>query len=351
MINNTYKNSLVYERVGEMEIRRLNTIRGLAAAIVFFTHFSDVTGWIGGIVGGKAGQYGVMLFFLLSGFLMSHLNMQKDINRKNITLYALARSGRVLPLYVVVVIFSYFFSLLDIDWLYKIPNEQALAAHLLFIYGDSVLWTVAVDIQFYFIFAGLWILFSKKTGYIYVTAVGILIFLFFTNFSRLHGDIYGIPYHLRVLKSLPYFLVGVILGLHYNTLTIPRYLKKHAFVLSLLLIPLMYPSFSPVESDAKIRMWLSYEVLIVMSAVFFSVVFLVPEKNIILENPLGDFLGKISYSLYLLHLPIISLVDKMNFLIEVKLVVSIILSIAIAYFVYRFFERPMITRFKKGLSR
>jgi len=48
-----------------LEIRKLNTLRGLAALIVLITHFSDVTGWLGGSLGGRAGQYGVMLFFLL----------------------------------------------------------------------------------------------------------------------------------------------------------------------------------------------------------------------------------------------------------------------------------------------
>jgi peptidoglycan/LPS O-acetylase OafA/YrhL len=80
-----------------LEIRKLNSLRGLAALIVFFTHFSDITNWLGGALGGGSGAYGVMLFFLLSGFLMSYLYFDREFNKANIAGYFLARAGRVLP--------------------------------------------------------------------------------------------------------------------------------------------------------------------------------------------------------------------------------------------------------------
>ena len=90
-----------------MEIRKLNSIRALAALIVFFTHFSDITNWLNGALGGGTGAYGVMLFFLLSGFLMAYLYLHVEFNKANINRYFLARAGRVLPLYLVIVFASY----------------------------------------------------------------------------------------------------------------------------------------------------------------------------------------------------------------------------------------------------
>ena len=46
-----------------MEIRKLNALRGLAALIVFFTHFSDITLWLDGA---------------LSGFLMAYPYLSKE---------------------------------------------------------------------------------------------------------------------------------------------------------------------------------------------------------------------------------------------------------------------------------
>ena len=324
-----------------MEIRKLNALRGLAALMVFITHFSDVTQWIDGSLGGRSGQYGVMLFFLLSGFLMAYLYIDKTFDKKNIKQYIFARVGRVLPLYFIVVFASYFLYSNGFHGLYEIADGKSLTAHLLFTFGESILWTIGPEIQFYFIFMLIWFLASWRPGYIYVFIIGVLITLFFTNFPRIHGDIQGVPYNFfHLLRSLPYFLIGVIFGIHYKAFKVPDYLRKNWFIATLLLIPLMYPEFSPVLSDAKMKMWLNYEVLLVMASVFFCIVFLVPDNNYLLANQIGDFLGKISYSLYLLHLPIITQVNKLNLSIELKLMLSILISIMFAYLSYRFIEKP-----------
>ncbi len=334
-----------------MEIRKLNTLRGLAALIVFFTHFSDITNWLGGALGGGSGAYGVMLFFLLSGFLMSYLYLDKDFNQRNITDYFLARAGRVLPLYLVVVFCSFILSSSGNDSLYNIPDVNSLLGHLLFIHGESVLWSIPPEIQFYFIFVGFWVLAKNRAGYIYLSILAVMILLFFANFPRIYGDIKGVPYNVfSVLRTLPYFFVGVVFGMHYRSLNVPEYLRKHWFILALCLIPLMYPEFTPVATGDKARMWLSYEVLLVMSTVFFCIVFLVPDNNVLLANRVGDFIGKISYSLYLFHMPIIVQVNRLEVSVVIKLLLSLFLSMLVAYISYRFFERPVAKLIRRKAS-
>ncbi|CAM4300516.1 acyltransferase family protein [Pseudoalteromonas byunsanensis] len=325
-----------------MQIRKLNTLRGLAALIVFFTHFSDITNWLEGVLGGGSGAYGVMLFFMLSGFLMSYLYLEQGFTKDNVSHYFLARAGRVLPLYLLVVMGSYLLTQVGNDSLYQIPDVNALLGHLLFLYGESVLWSIPPEIQFYLIFIVFWSLAKHRAGYIYLLVVAVMIGLFLTNFPKIFGDIKGVPYNeFNVLRSLPYFFVGMLFGMHYKSAVIPSYLKKHWFILALCLIPLLYPEFSPIKSDAKHRMWLSYEVLLLMGAVFFCVVFLVPDNNVLLANRVGDFVGKISYSLYLLHMPIINAVNHLSISIELKLVLSLLLSVLVAYLSFRLFERPI----------
>ena len=315
-------------------------LRGLAASIVLITHFSDKTAWLGGSLGGRAGQYGVMLFFMLSGFLMSYLYLDKEFNKSNIKQYVLARVGRVVPLYLIIVLVSFILNYIGYEGLYEISEVKKLISHLIFIYGESVLWTIAPEMHFYFIFLGFWYLAANRAGYIYVLIFSILILLFLTNFPRPHGSIQGLPFDFHLFRSIPYFLVGVIFGMHYKSFRVPEYLKKNWFVFALLLIPLMYPQFSPVTSASKNRMWLNYEVLLVMSSVFFCILFLVPEKNIVLSNKVGDFLGKISYSLYLLHMPILVLLNKLDVQIELKLFIFVVLSLLTAYLSYKYIEKP-----------
>jgi len=326
-------------------------LRGLAALIVFFTHFSDITNWLDRLLGGGSGAYGVMLFFLLSGFLMSYLYLDQDFSNTNIKRYALARIARVIPLYLLIVIASYVLTTNGDDSLYQISDTSELLSHVLFLYGESVLWTIPAEIQFYLLFVAFWSLAPNRKGFIYVAIAAVMVGLFFTNFPRIHGDVAGVEYNLfNTLRSLPYFFIGVIFGMHYNSFKVPSYLKKHWFILTLLLIPALYPEISSVTSDAKTRMWLSYEVLLVMSVVFFSIVFLVPDNNILLSNKLGDFLGQISYSLYLLHMPVIVFVNKLSLTTELKLMLSLALSISLSFVSFKYFEKP-IARFVRSGGR
>lgn len=333
-----------------MEIRKLNSLRAIAASIVLITHFSDETEWLDGVLGGRAGQYGVMLFFLLSGFLMGHLYLNKAFNSRNIARYAMARIGRVVPLYLLLVIASFSLSIVGISGLFDIPDSKHLLSHLIFIYGDSVLWTIAPEMHFYLLFVAFWALASWRAGYVLLAAMAMIISLFFLNFPRPIGEVFGLPFDLHILRSLPWFLVGVLLGMLYNKVTIPSYMQSSLFIAALLLIPLLYPEFTPVTSAAKRRMWLNYEVLIVTASIFASIVFLVPNNNVILANRLGDFLGKISYSLYLLHMPILPQVSHLSLSIELKLLTFILLSVLAATLSYFAFEKPTAQWLKQRMT-
>ena len=323
-----------------MEIRKLNSLRALAAVIVMLTHFSDDTGWLVDTLGGRAGQYGVMLFFLLSGFLMSHLYLSRSCTTQNLVRYFRARMARVAPLYLLVVLGSYVACQLGLVGLYDIASAEKLFSHLLFIYGESVLWSIAPEMQFYLLFMLFWLIAGRYPAYIYVLSIAIVIVLFLSNYPRPHGEISGLPYDLHLFRSLPYFLTGMVMGMLYGKLVIPCYLKQHFFILSLLPIPLLYPAFSPVTSDAKMRMWLNLEVLLVMASVFFAIVFLVPDSNRLLANRVGDFLGKISYSLYLLHMPVIIWLDQFTIATGIKLIAFFSLSILLAWLSFAIIEKP-----------
>ena len=97
-------------------------------------------------------------------------------------------------------------------------------------------------------------------------------------------------------------------------------------------------------------MWLSYEVLFIMATVFFCIVFLVPDNNVLLANRVGDFIGKISFSLYLLHMPVIEKVNQLDLSVELKLVTSLLVSVLIAYLSFRYFERPVAKWIRRSAS-
>ncbi len=323
-----------------MEIRKLNSIRALAALIVLITHFSDATGWLDGKLGGRAGQYGVMLFFLLSGFLMSYLYLAKDFNFQSSKNYIVARIARVIPLFFLLVFLSYTLEQHGWHGLYSISEWHQVLSHLMFLKGESVLWSIAPEVQFYLIFVGLWFITAWKHYCLYFVVISSLIIILFSDFPRPTGSVYGLEYDLHLFRSLPYFLVGVLFGKHYRSLSIPNNLMSQWFVLALILIPLLYPKLSPLNSATTHRMWLNYEILLVMSTVFFTIVYLVPDKSLLLSNPIGDFVGKISYSLYLLHMPLLPVVTNLAISVEWQLILFILISVTAAFCSYHLVEKP-----------
>ena len=108
-----------------MQIRRLNFLRGLAALIVVVSHFSNKTGAWGQLLGRGAGQIGVMLFFMLSGFLMTYIYWKREASQKNLLLFFQSRLARVVPLYLFVVLVSYFFG-----WPYKASSSMSFSLNL-----------------------------------------------------------------------------------------------------------------------------------------------------------------------------------------------------------------------------
>lgn len=89
---------------GRESIDALDGIRGMAALMVAFSHMGNVGHFIE-IRG--TGQHGVMLFFVLSGFLMSWLYGTGDGSNSNWIRYSLRRVLRVYPLYFVVIFLDF----------------------------------------------------------------------------------------------------------------------------------------------------------------------------------------------------------------------------------------------------
>lgn len=338
-----------------MEIRKLNTLRGIAATIVLVSHFSNSTGWLGKLLGYGAGQIGVMVFFILSGFLMSYLYLGQDFKKENVINYLAARGARVLPLFLLVVLLSYFFSSLDLSSIifYDIPNYKYLASHLSFMYGTSVLWTIAPEVQFYVLFLLIWKL-SERVNLnrrILLVVMAIILLSVFAH-SNYKGAINGYPYHFNIIKSLPYFLSGVLFGWLYRHVAIANKYRSGWYSLSLLALLLLYPNIMSAISGYGHGMWYDIRVLLVVSFVFCCVLFLVPDDNFFLCNSIGDFLGKVSFSLYLWHLPILGVVKRAN--IEnnfVMLIAFFSISLILSWFSYHLIERKAANYLRRKYTK
>ena len=340
-----------------MQIRRLNSLRAIAALIVLVGHYSNRAQLWDAMLGTRAPQLGVMLFFLLSAFLMSVLYIDRAPTAHAMRGYGLARFGRVVPLYVAVVVVSYALGKIGVPWIaesvYDIPDVKSLASHLAFLYGVQVLWTIPAEIHFYVIFAVLWWLRPRLPWAIPLFSL-VVLGIFASGHWPLgpKEPVMGFPVDLPLLRGLPYFVAGMAIGMLYLRWQPPARWRHHGFVAALGLVLLLYPAILERLTGWTYVMWFNPMVLVVMSLAFFCLVFLVPDGNPLLEHRVGDYLGNISYSLYLLHFPILLAMETFGLAKGTGgLLLFLCITILASTLTYRFFEFPMRTRIREHAQR
>lgn len=82
----------------------------------------------------------MMLFFSLSGFLMGRLYMQEPPSPKSIVRYFRRRAARVMPLYLILVLLSFWWAAANgTSWPLYDVNASNLLNHLLFWRGVDVI--------------------------------------------------------------------------------------------------------------------------------------------------------------------------------------------------------------------
>lgn len=138
----------------------LDGLRGLAAYTVVVSHYVGSVSKGGPAYDGhtilepllQAGQVGVMLFFVISGFLMGALYMRTPWTNASARAFYVKRFGRVVPLYYLLVVVSFTLQM-TLNSVWPFYYVDSFWRFMLFWYGgNNVLWTIPVEVQFYAFF-------------------------------------------------------------------------------------------------------------------------------------------------------------------------------------------------------
>jgi peptidoglycan/LPS O-acetylase OafA/YrhL len=130
---------------------RFTSLRGFAALTVMLAHYQYI-GFLPDLPVFKySGQLGLMLFFFLSSFLLSH-SLTSDLNwsaRPHLSLivYAINRIFRIFPLLVIIIALTYWNRSSFFDS--SIAYFDALISSVTLGKAPSVLWTIPVELTFY----------------------------------------------------------------------------------------------------------------------------------------------------------------------------------------------------------
>ncbi|WP_022683429.1 acyltransferase family protein [Sphingobium bisphenolivorans] len=290
----------------DTHIPALDGMRGFAAVLVLVAHLHALH--VPSPLNSHVGDYGVMLFFVLSGFLMGHLYLPRTPDRDAIVRYASARVARIIPLYTAVALISFLlYSLVDRQFPYHVDALQLVRLFTL-TSSEAIFWSIGPEFQFYFLFPFLWLAFHLKgpTRRIVFSLIALAILLCyivspampgFSVFSKLHIFITGIALSLLVNK-LPDRLAGAW--------SIP--VTAVGFILLTLLIAtppalaeLLYPS---TRGDPKhVGYYGDMAKILGCAAVIFSGTIANSFNQRVWGNSVMRWLGACSFSLYLLHMP------------------------------------------------
>jgi peptidoglycan/LPS O-acetylase OafA/YrhL len=151
----------------------------------------------------------------------------------------------------------------------------------------------------------LWWVFSKKPLYAFFLMTLIYCAISVFDFPLFMGSVMQVRYLIVIFICIHFFFIGVVFGRVYDRWKPPKRLMSGAYLLFLPLFPVIYCHIFSASFDNANNMWMDFGIFFCMGLIFFLILFFVPDNNVLLSNKIGDFLGKISYSLYLLHIPTI----------------------------------------------
>ena len=156
--------------MSENKLLFADTLRGLAALAVVISHTLIFSG-----VSASLGQFGVGLFFIISGFVIP-LSLDR-YDRKG---FVISRLFRIYPTYwaafSITVAVAYLqgrtYPLIELVQYYLIIRDLFGPAAL-----DPIIWTLLIETKFYFLCFVLMPLFVSKSRWLLAVPVALLLFL------------------------------------------------------------------------------------------------------------------------------------------------------------------------------
>ena len=292
------------------------------------------------------GYLGVDIFFLISGYVISKRIFEDYEITKKIDLYNFysKRIKRIIPNLFFIVIFTYIFYLI-----FGPPDLSLFKETIFALFGLSNLyyinysrdyfnnvfedplghtWSLGVEEQFYIVFPVLIFLFlNKKNNYnnlIITLSTIFIISLIFFSFNFKDNQLlsfYFSPYRFWE------FLIGTFFYLYRKKIKF----NKFIFYLSIFCI------FILIFGNLNINLGFFLNLIILLMSGYIISSY---KKNIIFENNQLIYLGNISYSFYLWHLPILFFSDLyITSNLNIDLFFSFILTILFSVFTYNYIEQ------------
>lgn len=347
-------------------IPQLESFRGWAILLVVAFHYAgtllgdvaladDSPLWLRVI---NAGNTGVTLFFVLSGFLLAQpfIHALKNGSKVSISRFYLARFFRIVPLYYVAVL---------VAWLASGNSAASLKALLFIPVGFDIFpfsvpwWSLCTEVQFYLVLP--WLMYAlcyRRGRWLVVGAVGVWLVLHGINLLR--PQLLGLPSGSSASlfgRGFAFFIGGLAAWLYTSRAYVkfvgsPRASGLLALVLFVALVGLLQWYGLMGQKGARQALPFYHE----LEALLWAGVLLCTLGPLhiglrLFINPLISHFGTISYSLYLVHLPVqfyliypvkVAGASASDFRMQAAIAGSFMLSWLLSVLCYHAIERPFL---------
>ena len=360
--------------VSERRILELNGLRGTAVAMVLLWHFvgaiiSPDLGMLSKIASNVFvfGRTGVDLFFVLSGFLIVGILADRRESPYYFLAFYLRRAARILPPYLLLFALFWTFTF----WLP--PNKyfgETIGPWVYLVFGQnwfmsfhnewgpgasSVTWSVAIEEQFYLIFALIVFLTPPHRLKVVLFWSAICSAIARACFHFFYPENHFAPY-VNTFLRLDGLCVGGLLALAYRNPDTMAQLKKNrryisrAFFIGLAIVPLFVGFFKRAPADTMYY-WGHFYLVMFYAVCLLNILLNQGSRSLgVLRSKALQFCGKISYSTYLFHPMIIGLfflsrgrVEELKTTEDVSLLFgAFVTTIAFCWTSYHLLEKPMI---------
>jgi len=310
----------------------LDGMRALCVFLVMFTHLHvAVPQWV-------LGQLGVDVFFVLSGFLITTLLVREKERTQGISLsgFYTRRFFRIVPVYLVTVL-AYFVILRAghdtgktaqfvsaLPWLLSFMQEyRPLSTG----YTLGHAWTLGIEEKFYLVWPLVIILIFPFRPRIWLYFAGLFVAFLFLRYD-----------HARAYDGL---LLGAAVAVWLSADGRWRNVAVMSAVPQAGAGLLVVAAYVLTAYDKHYVMFFSAAVALLLASLVLREGYL----RRLFESPILIFIGKRSYSMYLIHVLMLNVVERVpNFPANWLLIVAVgyLLTIAVASLIYWAIERPCI---------
>ena len=349
-----------------MRITKLDGLRGLFSLMIVFYHYDQrlLPNYISNFFLLRESWIFVEFFFVLSGFVISY-NYNTIKTKKDFFIYVIKRFSRLYPLLVFSTIFFLISEITINVYFPQYTNTPEGIWSLLLKTVDTLTfmnstpvfgngggmngpsWSISSEMISYILFGLITLLVSKRPQIVFfIILILISTILFYYNYT------FSLPYDFSFLRGLISFPLGVLI--HRIPFSNVKFSKHLELFVPILIIIGMY--FLSTNDNRFI------EILIINLIFFISIHILINTNGSLsklLDTKLFQFLGKISYSIYLNHLIVITVFSRIIFsffgvnktTISELIVLSISIIIVLIYskYTYDYIEYKGLKYLKRKL--